>query len=370
MKKRLLTTLLCLSMAVAMVACGKNSSSDSKESTASGQTGTEEEFPDFSVGLTEGGLIEGIKASDYIEIAEYKGVEIKKDKINITDKDFDNYMNSEILKEYVEQKEITDRGIQDKDYVKMDYVGKVDGKEFEGGTAKDTTVVIGTTQFIDDFIEQLKGHKVGDKFDIEVTFPKEYPNAPELAGKDAVFSIEIKSIKEPIYPEVNDAFVEKNFKDYKNAEAFLKAMREEFEFNQKLNYAWGYVVENSKVISYPEEFLEKYIQLQIDYYKYMATANGSTFEMMLASQGMTEKTFTEYLSESAKLDVQSLLCVQAVCEAEGITSTVKDIQDTFGISDASYLEYFYGIYGKGYLNQAVLLQKAAGFVVEKSVLVD
>lgn len=372
MKKRLLATMLCLSMAVAMTACGKSSSTDSAETNTSGDAGTssEEEFPNFSVGLTEEGFIDAVTATDYVNLVDYKGIEIKKSDIEITDEDFDDYMKEEILNSYTETVEITDRTVQDDDLVNIDYVGKIDGEKFDGGSYEGYTVQIGVTSFIDDFIEQLIGHKIGETFDIEVTFPDEYKNNPDLAGKDATFTITINSISEYVYPEVNDEFVAKNFADYENAEEFLEAMREAFEFNQQLNYVWGYVVENSEVVSYPETYIKQYIDLQVSYYKYMAYANSTTFESLLSTYGMTESEFMTYLEDYAKLDVKSLLCVQAVCEKEGITATEEDIQSYMGISDASYLEYFYNIYGKGYLNQSILLQKAAAYATENAVVVE
>lgn len=367
MKKRLLATMLCLTMALAMTACGKNTSSSNKNETQGNQL--DAAFPNFSVGLTDDGFIEGIKATDYIEMVDYEGIEVKKSKINITDKYYDLYLK-ELLDKYVKKEKVTDRPIKDDDYVNIDYVGKINDVKFEGGSATNYTVRIGVTQFIDDFIEQLIGHKIGETFDIEVTFPKEYPNSPDLAGKDAIFTIKINSIEEPVYPEITDDFVKKNFPEYKNAEEFKTETRKTFEFEQKMNYVWSYVVENSKVISYPEKYLEQYVALQLDYYKYMAEANGATFTSFLSAQKMTEEQFVKQLEEVAKIDIQSFLCVQAVCEAEGYTSTEADIQSYMGISDAAYLEYFYGIYGKGYLNQAILIQKAAAHAVAHSKLVD
>ena len=98
----------------------------------------------------------------------------------------------------------------------IDYVGSVDGVEFEGGSTQGngTEVTIGVTQYIDDFLEQLIGHKPGESFDVEVTFPDEYPNNEDLAGKDAVFAVTVNYIVEQVTPELTDDFVQENLKGH------------------------------------------------------------------------------------------------------------------------------------------------------------
>ena len=94
--------------------------------------------------------------------------------------------------------EVTDRAVKDGDTLNIDYVGTVDGVAFEGGSTdgKGTQVTIGVTSYIDDFLEQLIGHRPGETFDIEVTFPDPYENNPDLAGKDAVFTVTVNHIVE------------------------------------------------------------------------------------------------------------------------------------------------------------------------------
>lgn len=371
MKKRLLATMLCLSLAASMTACGNNSSSADETTTSSNETtGDEVDFPNYSAGLNDDGFIKDIKASDYIKLAEYKGIEVDRSELAITDEDFETYLYEEFLNTYTDELEVTDRAVQDDDLVNIDYVGKIDGEEFEGGSAESYTVRIGVTQFIDDFIEQLIGHEIGETFDIEVTFPETYSNSPDLAGKDAVFTITINGISEMVYPEVTDEFVAENFESYENAETFLKEVREEFEFNEKKNYVWTKVVDASEIISYPETFIEEYVALELADLSYRAYANGTTVESLFSYYNITEEEFLESARENAKTYVKSLLCMQALCEAEGISSSFEDLQQYYGFESEESAEYIYHIYGKGYLNQVVLMHEAAGLVVENSIEIE
>ena len=115
----------------------------------------------------------------------------------------------EELKKVQEQnaREITieDRAVKDGDILTIDYSGSVDGVKFEGGTAEDQTLVIGSGAFIPGFEEQLVGKNLNETADINVTFPEEY-HAPDLAGKDAVFTVTVKAIKEKELPELDDEF--------------------------------------------------------------------------------------------------------------------------------------------------------------------
>lgn len=115
------------------------------------------------------------------------------------------------LSSYTKTNQITDenRLIEDGDTVNIDYVGSVDGVEFEGGSTdgKGATVTIGVTNFIDGFLDQLIGHAPGENFDINVTFPDPYTNNTDLSGKDAVFNITINYIEEKITPEFDDDFI-------------------------------------------------------------------------------------------------------------------------------------------------------------------
>ena len=126
-----------------------------------------------------------------VTLGDYKGIEVPKTRVTVKKDEIE-----EELKKVQEQnaREITieDRAVKDGDILTIDYSGSVDGVKFEGGTAEDQTLVIGSGAFIPGFEEQLVGKNLNETADINVTFPEEY-HAPDLAGKDAVFTVTSKS---------------------------------------------------------------------------------------------------------------------------------------------------------------------------------
>ena len=135
---------------------------------------------------------------------------------------------------------MTDRAVADGDSVNIDYVGRVDGTEFEGGSTQGngTVVTIGVTQYIDDFLDQLVGHKPGETFDVNVTFPEEY-GVEELNGKDAVFSVTINYIQETKQPDVTDEWVEKTLKDkygWTTVAEMNKEIRDGLQYKHSADY--------------------------------------------------------------------------------------------------------------------------------------
>ena len=139
-----------------------------------------------------------------VTLGEYKGIEVAKTRVTVKKDEID-----EELKKVQEQnaREITieDRAVKDGDILTIDYSGSVDGVKFEGGTAEDQTLVIGSGAFIPGFEDQLIGKELNEETAINVTFPEEY-HAPDLAGKEAVFEVKIKAIKEKELPELDDEF--------------------------------------------------------------------------------------------------------------------------------------------------------------------
>ena len=134
-----------------------------------------------------------------VKLGEYKGLDVQMDSVEVADEEVEAK-----LKEAQEQnaREITveDRAVQDGDIITLNYAGTVDGVAFDGGTAENQQLVIGSHTFIDNFEEQLIGVEIGGEKDVEVTFPEEY-HAPDLAGKAAVFHVEVLGIKEKQLPE-------------------------------------------------------------------------------------------------------------------------------------------------------------------------
>ncbi len=341
------------------------SGTGTQEESAGESTAVEE--PDFSSGLTDEGLFEGITAADYVTLCEYKGVKVAADEIAVTDEEFDEYVAENILANFAQKVEVTDRAVETGDTVNIDYVGSVDGVEFEGGSYEGYSLEIGSGRFIPGFEDQIVGHEIGEEFDINVTFPDPYKNSPDLAGKAAVFRVTLNGITATETPEVDDAFVKENFPEYDSKEAFLGETRAVYEKNKKTNYVWNYVLENSTVSEIPEALIENYVEQQVRMYQSMAASYSMTYEDLLAYYSTTPEEFEATEREYANSDLTKMLISQAICESEQIGVNEGDDTEHFGYDKEAMTE-IYDYYGKGYVNQVLLMQKAAEFVSENCVV--
>ena len=150
-----------------------------------------------------------------VKMNKYKGLKVKKIAYGVTDEEVDKEID--IMKERVARfVDVEDRPAEMGDVAVIDYEGSVDGVKFDGGTAQNHNLTLGSGQFIPGFEEQIAGHSVNDEFDVNVTFPEEY-HAADLAGKAAVFKVKLNGIKKKEYPEIDDEFA-KDVSEYDTLE--------------------------------------------------------------------------------------------------------------------------------------------------------
>ena len=323
------------------------------------------ETSDFSVGLNADGTITGVKATDYVELCDYNNISVDYSAVSVTDGEVDDYIDS-LLSEYKTYSTDPDCLIKKNDSINIDYVGSIDGVEFSGGSTQGngTDIVVGQAGYIDDFEDQLIGHKAGDVFDIEVTFPDDYGNE-EVAGKDAVFNITINGIYEA--QEFNDEFVKANLSDQaRTAEAFRQKYKDD-QYNAKLSeYLQNYVCENSEVKSYPESYvkglmgltkgsdLQNYNQYNQYYQSAYGTNMYNSFEEYI---NMDKKEYYASLRAGAEELADKMLVYQAIYEKEGLTISEQNKEDvlaSYGIS-SEYHNQIKETYGEGFLNQSAIM---------------
>ena len=161
---------------------------------------------------------------------------------------------------------VTDRPSRLGDELVLDYAGFSDGAQFEGGTAQNQTLTLGSGSFIPGFEEQLVGKNVGDAVDVHVTFPAQY-HAPNLAGKDAVFTTTINYISEKEDAKLTDDFVKQNLTTahgFTSATDMKKQIRENLEKNKENDYVWNYLMENSKFKDIPEEIVNARVDVVME----------------------------------------------------------------------------------------------------------
>ena len=228
----------------------------------------------------------------------------------------------------------TKRTAEKKDKVKIDFKGYVDGEELQGGSGEDFDLVLGSGQFIPGFEDQVIGHSAGKRFRINVTFPENYD--PSLAGKDATFEIVIKSIEEPITPEINEEFVKKHTRtgsttveQYREEVKQRIEKRNEFNENQNLAYQLADKLNEEAVIEPTEEALAWQFSAMIDQYNKQAEQNGTNFMTMVTQSGQTMRSAYEEIKNAVPLVVQSTMLMDEMKRRYGKSATETDVMTWF-----------------------------------------
>lgn len=351
--KKVLAILLALAMVLALTACGETK---------------EENLPEYSQGLTKDGFYD-LKASDYVKLPDYKGIELPEDVKTVDQNDVLEQLNS-LTVYYATTKQVKDRAVEKGDTVNIAYTGRVDGEEFSGGTTTGTDVVAGGTNYIDDFLDQIIGHMPGETFDVNVTFPVPYPNNPDIAGKDAVFETTINYIEETEEPELTDEFIRTNYSGYgvKTVEEMRQYIENDLLHSQKMSYIDQYLLDNSTYDEIPEVVLEHQKKLVRLNYEAQAAQYGLDVEQLLQAYGMS--SFDELMEASAdtlKEMSADVLLYQAIAEAEGIKIKNTDVADYFEQMTGSrdYSSY-QNVYGLPYLKLLTMTYKAVDAVINNA----
>ena len=262
---------------------------------------------EYSAGLTADGKIENADMATALTLADYKNISVPEDEVAATQEEVEDEIES-MLESYKELSTDADLVIADGDEVNIDYVGTVDGVEFDGGNSGGAgyDVVIGSGSLVDDFEQQLIGHKPGDELTVEVTFPEDYNE--EMAGKDASFAVTVNGIQKT--PELTDEFVAENLADTEEVSTvaeYRTKVEEDFHKDHLQDYLSDYVVENSTVNTYPS----KYLKATKSILKYGDTNMGMEDEDEIA--------YEKELTERAKEQVKEAMVYQAIFEDAGLS---------------------------------------------------
>ena len=333
----------------------------------------------YSACLDDNGYIKGVTASSKVTLPEYKGIEIPKNEIEYTEDELQTAIKTQ-LDSHEELSTETTAKIADGDKINLDYVGTIDGVEFEGGNSNGngSDLTIGSGTFIDDFEQQLIGYGVGDNVVVNVTFPEDYATA-DLAGKDAQFDCTINGIYEA--PEFDDAFVAEYLSDYADtAEGYKQYLKDtHYEDNLK-NWITDYLKDNTTVSSYPKSYLKqlkalsKYTSMEsFEYINQMYTSMyGSGYDSFYDYEGTTEEEYDKELIETSQETEKEFLIYQAIAEKEGLKLTADDYKASLVEKDGNENSYDSQVetYGLPYLVQALYKDKVVEIVKENATFVD
>ena len=267
-----------------------------------------------------------------VKLGTYKGVEVEKHEAEVTDAEVD----AEIEK-YRDQNArsitIEDQPVQDKDIIKLDYEGSVDGVPFEGGKAENAELVIGSHTFIDNFEEQLIGMNIGDEKEINVTFPEQY-HAENLKGKAAVFKCKINAITRKELPEADDEFAQEisefdTLADFKEdiKKKLLESKEKELK-QAKEDEVLAKVIETSEM-DIPDAMVENEARQMVEDFAQRLQYQGMPFEQYLKYSGMTAQQFVDQTKPQALKRVQARLVLEAIVDAEKIETSDEEVDQEF-----------------------------------------
>ena len=265
-----------------------------------------------------------------VTLGAYKGIEVEKQEYNVTDE----MVEAEIQKErekIASTVEVTGRAVADGDKVNLDYSGSVDGVKFDGGTAENQELTIGSGMFIPGFEEQMVGMNVGEETDITVTFPEQY-HSEELAGKEAVFHVKVNAIEETVLPEVDDEFA-KDVSEFDTIAELRADKRKKLEEaaelrakNQRENELIEKVCENAAV-EIPEAMIERQMDHILNDIRYRLSMQGISLEDYCKYTGNSIEDMRKEMREDAAKRVKSQLVLEAIGKAEAVEAAAEEIEE-------------------------------------------
>lgn len=285
-------------------------------------------------------------SNEYVTVSAYKGVEIEKIEASaeVTDEEVEAKIES-TLSDFAESVEVTDRAAQEGDIANIDYVGTKDGEAFDGGSYEGYDLELGSGSFIEGFEEGIVGHNIGENFDLNLTFPENY-KSEELAGQDVVFNVTLNSLSVKEIPELTDDFVKENLsEEAETVEEYKAELKKEMQETNDESYrsslreaAWNAVLENTTVNEYPEEEVQKYVDMIRSEYETMAGYYNLEFDEFLETyMGMDEETFETQVKEVAQNQVKSDLVRDLLADnVKGIDKSDKAYENVY----AEYAKYY------------------------------
>lgn len=263
-----------------------------------------------------------------VVLGDYKGIKLPKMEVNVTEEEIEEELKR--AQKMAAAKEEKSGTAQTGDEVTIDFVGYVDGTPFEGGDAKDCPLVLGSGSFIPGFEEQLLGSKKGDHVEVKVTFPQNY-HAKELAGKDAVFQVDVKAVLTAVLPEIGDKMAQavspcetlEEFKEYIRNE-IVKYKSQEMA-SQKESMIVSKIMETSTV-TVPEKDIQTAAEnLKQNFIMQLQNA-GQNLDAYLQQAQMTREQFDQSAVDQADMMIKGQSLLAEIAKQEGIAVSDEEVQ--------------------------------------------
>lgn len=334
------------------------------------------------IDVDEIGLDKGLKATvsfdlePEVELGDYKGVEAVKPDATVTDEAVEEELkrvqdrNSRLIP-------VEDRAAEEGDTVNIDYAGYKDGKAFDGGTAENYDLELGSGTFIPGFEEKIVGHEEDEDFEIDLTFPEDY-GAKDLAGEDVTFKVHINSVKTKELPELDDDFAMDvseydTFEEYKNSiKDDLEAQAEKSAQQTFENNVLEAVTDNIEV-DIPQSMIENEIEHLYQHQDQYWQQYGLSMDDYLHMTQQSKEDYKELLRPQAEKQVKVYLTIKAVIEAEDLELTDEDkekaiasLAEDTGLSEEQVAEQ---IKGNVNVENSLLQEKAIRFLADNATAI-
>ena len=286
-----------------------------------------------------------------VTLGEYKGVEVEKSDVEVTDED----INKEVDKERENNSrtiDVDDRAVESGDIIKLDFDGSVDGVPFAGGKAENYTLTIGSGSFIPGFEDQLIGTKIGEDKDVTVTFPEDY-HEKSLAGKEAVFKCKVNAITVKELPDADDEFASEvsefeTLAEYKeDIKKKLTEKKEKEARAKKEAQAVEKAVENA-TMEIPDAMIDTQVQSMMEDFARRMQSQGLSLEQYFQFTGMDAKKMHDQMKPEALKRIQNSLVLEAVAKAENIEISDEKVDEEIAKMAEAYkmeVEKLKGIIG-------------------------
>lgn len=377
MKKRAIMISMLLVMSLSVTGCSQKTATkdkdtkteetaktdDAEETESDNTEDTSEDTP------TTAELMAGIDVEKCVTLGDYKGVTVEKTIQSVTDEDVQNEIDNALANYPVE----VDQAAKEGDTVNIDYVGKIDGEEFDGGSDQGADLKLGSGKFIDGFEDGLIGARKGETRTLNLTFPEDYTQ--DLAGKAVEFTVTVNAVKEPL-SEPTDQWVADNIEGYDNIADYKAGIRSEQEEsneqtaeNQVRYAAWTQVIDNCTINEYPETLVEvgkKLYEQQVETYAKYA---GMELDAYIESSGLTQEEYQSNMEEYGKnVAAQALVC-QAICDKEGFAigdddyqKALQDMLTEYGCTEDELIQ----TYGQDNVEQSIMLNRVSNLILENA----
>lgn len=314
-------------------------------------------------------IIAEVPLKPEVTLGDYKNIEVTKQDRTVTDEDVADELESR--RQRAVELALKDDAAEEGDTVVIDFEGYKDGEKFDGGSAENHSLELGSGQFIPGFEDQLIGAKSGDEKDVEVTFPEEY-GAEELAGQDVVFKVVVHEVKEKRVPELDDEFAKDVDDEVETLDELKDKIRQQLEKSKERaateatdDEAIQRAVENAEVPEIPEAMIDEEVDRQFNLFINNLQQQGISKDQYMSMIGTSEQELRDQFRNEADFNVKTNLVLEAIAKAENIDVTtedinaeIKDLAEQYGMEE----DRVRGILSEDLLKHDISLKKSIDLI--------